>query len=423
MIKGDVINHSMADKLGSIEQLQAKARRFNNEIKAFTHGLPCHASSSIFVVMDDNRMDLMKALISGPEDSPYEHGLYLFDILCPETYPEAPPHVSIMTTGDGTVRFNPNLYDSGYVCLSIINTWDSMPEEMWNPQQSNLLQVLISIQALVMDEYIIQKEPYYESLTKESAENRAYSDIVRYNNVKWAMLETLRRPAEEFKHVIFRHFALKKQKILKTIEAWVAQAEAQETCDYYSVDCLVSEHNHPTCDIFMSKNGYLANLRTVVESLKEELSLLPEFTTEEEFERALLEYEALNIARRAKLEEQQEAENAAKAAEWGAEAVEAVQSEVQVEAALVSEVNQIAWQQGEATLAEWHADDVHLAIEPEFQPAPEEEKLEGSVPEKLEFQVQEKALSSPLALLKVQFFESNKVEVGLLLATNETEQI
>jgi ubiquitin-protein ligase len=300
--------HSMAGKVGSIEELQAKARRFNNEIKAFTHGLPCHASSAIFVVMDETRMDLIKALISGPEDSPYEHGLYLFDILCPGSYPDMPPLVSIMTTGEGSVRFNPNLYDSGYVCLSIINTWDSMPEEMWNPQQSNLLQVLVSIQALVMDEFIIQKEPYYETLEKDSVENRAYADIVRYNNAKWAILDILRRPPQEFKSVVFRHFALKKAGILRTLDRWVEEAAAQEKLDYYSVDCLVSEHNHPTCEAFMEKGGYIANLIEVVQQIKEELRLLPDFTDPEQLEAALAEYEIAHEVRRLKLEEQLEAQ-------------------------------------------------------------------------------------------------------------------
>ena len=67
-------------------------------------------------------MDLMKALISGSEDTPYTHGLYEFHIACPLEYPKKPPLVSIVTTGNGKVRFNPNLYDDGYVCLSVINT-------------------------------------------------------------------------------------------------------------------------------------------------------------------------------------------------------------------------------------------------------------------------------------------------------------
>lgn len=60
------------------------------------------------------------ALITGPFDTPYEGGFFYFLIRCPPDYPIRPPRVKLMTTGDGRVRFNPNLYRSGKVCLSII---------------------------------------------------------------------------------------------------------------------------------------------------------------------------------------------------------------------------------------------------------------------------------------------------------------
>mmetsp|Transcript_10330 Transcript_10330/g.30927 ORF Transcript_10330/g.30927 Transcript_10330/m.30927 type:complete len:103 (-) Transcript_10330:836-1144(-) len=42
---------------------------------------------------------------------------------CPDDYPQSPPRVRNMTTGAGRVRFNPNLYANGKVCLSILGTW------------------------------------------------------------------------------------------------------------------------------------------------------------------------------------------------------------------------------------------------------------------------------------------------------------
>ena len=63
-----------------------------------------------------------------------------------QTYPTAPPIVEIVTTGGGSVRFNPNLYASGKVCLSLLNTWHGGAVcEGWT-SASTLLQVLVSIQ-------------------------------------------------------------------------------------------------------------------------------------------------------------------------------------------------------------------------------------------------------------------------------------
>ena len=59
-------------------------------------------------------------LITGPFDTPYEGGFFHFYLRFPPTYPHDPPRVKFMTTGDGRVRFNPNLYRNGKVCLSIL---------------------------------------------------------------------------------------------------------------------------------------------------------------------------------------------------------------------------------------------------------------------------------------------------------------
>ncbi len=42
-------------------------------------------------------------------------------------------------------RLNPNLYEDGKVCVSLLGTWSGKGTEKWS-QDSNLLQILISIQ-------------------------------------------------------------------------------------------------------------------------------------------------------------------------------------------------------------------------------------------------------------------------------------
>lgn len=79
--------------------------------------------------------------ISRPEGTPYASGCFLFDIFLPSNYPKSPPKVTLRTTGRGTVRFNPNLYANGKVCLSLLGTWNGLQGEQWN-ETSTLLQVL-----------------------------------------------------------------------------------------------------------------------------------------------------------------------------------------------------------------------------------------------------------------------------------------
>lgn len=82
---------------------------------------------------------MLKALIFGAEDTPYAHGAFEFDIFFENNYPSQPPKVNLTTTGQGNVRFNPNLYACGKVCLSLLGTWRGNASENWDPKMSTLL--------------------------------------------------------------------------------------------------------------------------------------------------------------------------------------------------------------------------------------------------------------------------------------------
>ena len=69
--------------------------------------------SGVFVRYCASRIDVMKILIIGPKGTPYENGLFEFDLFCPPEFPNAPPKMTFRTTGGGKVRFNPNLYNDG----------------------------------------------------------------------------------------------------------------------------------------------------------------------------------------------------------------------------------------------------------------------------------------------------------------------
>ena len=99
----------------------------------------------------------------------------MFDIFLPAGYPNVPPIVELATTGGGTVRFNANLYADGKVCLSLLGTWNAVHEsEKWQPGQSTLDQVLLSIQAQIMTEEPYFNEPSYEA-QRGTASGRAMS--------------------------------------------------------------------------------------------------------------------------------------------------------------------------------------------------------------------------------------------------------
>ncbi len=125
----------------------SRAIRFDH--KLLRTSLP----SGVWVKTYGDRLDLLSVMIEGPTKTPYEDGLFLFDFQLGKDYPRAPPlchYVSFCSD-----RLNPNLYEDGKVCVSLLGTWHGKGTEMWSAS-STLLQVIVSIQGL-----ILVSEPYY----------------------------------------------------------------------------------------------------------------------------------------------------------------------------------------------------------------------------------------------------------------------
>ncbi|XP_054280668.1 ubiquitin-conjugating enzyme E2 Z-like [Macrosteles quadrilineatus] len=148
--------------------------RIKRDMMAIYHEPP----PGILVVPDDQNMTVVHALITGAFDTPYEGGFFYFILRFPPDYPIRPPKVRLMTTGGNKVRFNPNLYKCGKVCLSILGTWSG---PAWSPAQT-LSSVLISIQSLLTD------KPYHNEPGFER--ERVPGDVARYNEI--IQHETLR---------------------------------------------------------------------------------------------------------------------------------------------------------------------------------------------------------------------------------------
>ncbi|OMJ67033.1 hypothetical protein SteCoe_35920 [Stentor coeruleus] len=211
--------------LDDVSECSLTLKRINKEMKSLSTSSPIHSNASIFSLFDSESNHRVKFLISGNNDTPYAHGLYAFDVLLPSNYPIFPPKVNFITTGGGTVRFSPNIYQNGKVCLSIIGTWPGNSEEQWDPTKSTMLQVMISIQSLIMDNNIFQKEPAFSSLEADAIENKNYQMEVKYANMKFAMIEHLKNPLKGFENVIKLHFKIKAKEILKTTSRWVNEAK------------------------------------------------------------------------------------------------------------------------------------------------------------------------------------------------------
>lgn len=166
-----------------------------------------------------DRMDLLRAVIIGPDGTPYHDGLFFFDIYFPPTYPLVPPMVHYLSGG---LRLNPNLYACGKVCLSLLNTWTGHGCEKWDPKNSTMLQVLISIQALVLNAKPYFNEPGYASSATTphgKVKSLAYNEDIFILSCK-TMLYSLRRPPKHFEDFVAGHFRNNGRKILMACRAY-----------------------------------------------------------------------------------------------------------------------------------------------------------------------------------------------------------
>ena len=116
-------------------------------------------------------------MVEGPTGTPYEGGLFFFDCQLPSGYPMSPPRVQYISYVSD--KLNPNLYEEGKVCLSLLGTWDGRGSELWT-RESNLLQLLVSIQGLILN-----KEPYYNEAgyERQRGERLAAENSRKYNEM------------------------------------------------------------------------------------------------------------------------------------------------------------------------------------------------------------------------------------------------
>jgi len=138
----------------------------------------------IYYIHDDNDMMKGYALIIGPSDTPYFGGNYFFELNYPTDYPHSPPKVKFCTNGNN-IRFNPNLYKCGKVCISILNTWRG---DQWTSCQT-ISTVLLTLCTLLCSDPILN-EP---GITRSCSDFKKYTDIIEYANIDIAVCDIIKK--------------------------------------------------------------------------------------------------------------------------------------------------------------------------------------------------------------------------------------
>ena len=219
---------------------------------------PLH-DHGIYYIHDDEDIKKGYALIFGPSDTIYSYGIYFFKFKFPNDYPYSPPHVEYLTNRDN-VRFNPNLYRNGKVCISILNTWNG---PQWSSCQT-ISSVLLTLVTLFHNKPLLNEPGISESYPSF----KIYNKIIEYSSIKIALLDVLsgkicKDMYSKFKTVIDEHVVKNHESIIEKIKdidppgkKTINTVQTTETIsnEYQSKTFKVNIYN---MDIKCSFNGYL----------------------------------------------------------------------------------------------------------------------------------------------------------------------
>jgi ubiquitin-protein ligase len=165
--------------------------------------------NGIYYIHDDT--DILKgyALIIGPEDTPYYGGNYFFELKYPSDYPYSPPIVKYCTNADN-IRFNPNLYKSGKVCISLLNTWSG---EQWTSCQT-ISTVLLTLCTLLCKDPLLN-EP---GVSKQHSDVEKYNNIIAFSNIDIAICDIILKREGVYKMFFDNFYLFVKENFLKNYE-------------------------------------------------------------------------------------------------------------------------------------------------------------------------------------------------------------
>lgn len=153
---------------------------------------PLGVSDGIYHYFREDDVTEAWFMIIGPPGTPYENGFYFFHFKFPSNYPFEPPHVTFCTK-DSKMRFNPNLYVDGKVCLSIINTWSGPG---WTSCMSART-IVLALRALVLGTANpLQNEPGFEHCITQ--ETKDYNNIILHENFRVSVCKMLQDPPLDF---------------------------------------------------------------------------------------------------------------------------------------------------------------------------------------------------------------------------------
>ncbi|KAL8916017.1 MAG: hypothetical protein Q9172_006504 [Xanthocarpia lactea] len=157
-----------ASALGPGNHTKEWLRAVSREHKILRTSLP----EGVYVRIWESNIELLRVLIVGSSGTPYAYAPFLFDITLHKRFPTEAPTAFFHSWTNGVGKINPNLYEDGKVCLSLLGTWrGDDDDEEWVAGKSTVLQIIVSLLGLVL-----VKEPFYNEAGFEALQGTIESN-------------------------------------------------------------------------------------------------------------------------------------------------------------------------------------------------------------------------------------------------------
>ena len=197
--------------------------------------------NGIYYIHDDTDMLKGYGMIVGPSETPYFGGYYFFELTYPADYPHSPPNVKYWTNGNG-IRFNPNLYTCGKVCVSLLNTWRG---DQWTSCQS-ISTVLLTLCTLLCKTPLLN-EPGVNNTHATDINN--YDKIITYANLDIAVCDIVSKKNSIYQPFFHSFEPFIREKFLENYEVFLKLAKDKKEellgnikhvkTDYYMLNVVI----------------------------------------------------------------------------------------------------------------------------------------------------------------------------------------
>jgi ubiquitin-conjugating enzyme E2 Z len=208
--------------------------------------------NGIYYIHDDK--DILKgyALIIGQADTPYFGGNYFFELNYPCDYPFSPPKVTYWTNGNN-IRFNPNLYQCGKVCISLLNTWRG---EQWTSCQT-ISTILLTLCTLLCSSPLLN-EP---GVTLQHRDVVIYDEIILFSNMNTAICAIQEKQPTIYVPFFDKFYVFVKENFLKNCDKLIEIAETKNK-EYNLLPKQVNTSCYAMC-VYIDYSNVIQRLNTI----------------------------------------------------------------------------------------------------------------------------------------------------------------